>query len=408
MEIPSNPETRETESEQTEVLEDTESFVDFAGKVSERARTEIKELSKEEEEILEMMEKLGDSAEKKEIENEIQKIADELSKIEEESELFKIVNEEMQSMELNSLFENARNKKRIEDWEKEYSDEEKKEEIGNYKEKLKGELEREDLLAEGEDIKDRIEELRKETEEFAKKKAEAAKKIGDSVSELEGFEQGQGQEQAREMIKDLAEHARNNLNVAKLKWVLEGEEPDFGDLMDTHKDREITIENLQEMADDLEKLNDYLEKFEAMSKEAKEEAREEMEEFLKWLKEHPEIIGILAAAGALKGIELFLTAMGMGIPPWLPVAIESAIPLAVGLIGLRHVLKNKEQRERLKEFGKGALGGALGGILLLGGWLLDEKNRDEAMEAISGTKLPSWYHSWKKILGLGTEETGKS
>ena len=298
--------------------------------------------------------------------------------------------------------------RKIEKWNKKNPDD-KKEDIEKYR---RG-LEEENLLAGEESIEDRIEELRGEIEEFAARRAEAAMKVRESLSgvdtpKLEGIEQ----EEAKEMIRELAESARNDLDIAKLDYLLIPE----ADLMDTHKDKEITIENLQEMADDLEGLENFLIEFEAMSEADKKRAQEEIiafaEKIEKFYNKHPEIFYILAAAGVIVGLKLLFIAAGIAVsawPVWLTKEVLVASTVGAGMIagGAYHFIK-KENRERLgKLIGGGA--GALAGVGILGlSWLLDKEKWDKFVKGISKEGYPDWYKASVTFFGLEENETSKS
>jgi len=291
---------------------------------------------------------------------------------------------------------------RREKWEKETSDGDKEEEIKKYKNKI----EAENLLAEGESIESRIKKLEEETIKFAKERAAAAIKFSADTSKLEGV----GQEEAREMIKKLAENAKDNLNVAKLDYFLRTEE----DLMSTHKDKEITIENLEEMAGDLENLESFLKEFERMSEGAKEEAQEEVKAFyglIKKLMKDPKVLGVLIASGVLLGLAALFLATGMPVPEALGITAEQAAlgALTVStLAGTGYLLLSKEQRERAKEVGKIAAGSVIGAGILTLGWLLNKEKWEKFIKGVSKENYPDWYHFFRGLFGLNEEEKSKS
>jgi len=236
------------ENKDQEALEEKESSAnEVAGEVLGNIGKETGEVFDAGGETLKTTEKLdGDDPERKRIEGETQEIKDEVIKSGDEAR--EGVDEIAES----------ESEKRIRDWD-ETDDNKKKEEIESYEEILRVKLEKDNLLAEGESIEDQIEELKKRTEEFAKKKAAMAMKVQEQCADaekMEGIEQGE----AREMIKDLARNAKDNLNIGRLKWFSQFEADNFGDLMNEHKVREVTMENLEEMADDLENLENFLAK----------------------------------------------------------------------------------------------------------------------------------------------------
>ncbi len=300
---------------------------------------------------------------------------------------------------------------RIKEWEEEKDSKKKKKEIEDYKAKL----EAENLLAEGESIEDRIKELREEVTKLAKEEGKAAVKLGEQLSVADSKLEGIGQEEARKAISDLAENAKNNLNVAKLDYLLRTEE----DLMSTHKDKEITIENLEEMANDLENLENFLVEFKRMSDADKKEAQKEIKayyEVVKKLMKDPKVLGILIASGVLLGLAALFLATGMPVPEALGITAEQAalgIALGVSALGTGvvggYLFSNKEQRERLKEYGKIAAGGVIGAGILGLGWLLNEEKWDKFMRGASKESYPAWYHFFKELFGLPKEgETSKS
>ncbi len=387
----------DAENEKLKTPEEAESSVEFAEKVLDDVDEETARVLDMGGETLETTQGLdSNDPERGKVENETREVADEAAENMDETK--EGIDETVGS----------ESDRRIKDWER-MDDDLKKEEIEKYKEGLKGDAEA--ILAKGESIEECIEKLRKETEEFAIERAAAAMKIREQLngadSKLGGIEQGE----AREMIRELAKNAKDNLNVAKLDYLLRTEE----DLMSTHKDKEITIENLEEMADDLESLENFLIELEGLSEGMKIEAKEEVKSFVKKLKEfcdkHPEIIYVLAAAGVFMAAAFLLSAIGEAVPAWLTkelITVGAAVGVSAIGTGALGAYLCKEHGERLKEYGKIAAGGVIGAGILGLGWLLNKEKWEKFMKGASKADYPDWYHFMKELFGLKEDETSKS
>jgi len=142
-----------------------------------------------------------------------------------------------------------------------------------------------------------------------------------------------------------------------------------------------------------------------MSEEDKEKTQEEVKTFLKKIKEfldkHPEIIYIIAAAGIVEGLMLFCNAVGIAV------VVTGAGAIVAGG-GLAYLLKNKEHRERLKEWGKAGAGSALGAGILAAGCLFNEEKLEKFVKGISKADYPDWYKAARGLFGLNESETSKS
>ena len=388
--------TEDTKDRTPETPEEVESPVESAEKVLDDVNEETGEVLGVDEETLKTAQELdGDDPGRKEVEDGTREVASKTveSRDEAKEEIDEIVGSESD--------------RRREEWKNETDKDKKKEEIERYREGLKGDAEA--ILAEGESIEDCIKRLREDLTEFASKTAEAAGK-------LEGQTEGLGQEEAREAIRDLAKSTKNNLDVAKLNYLLIPEV----DLLDKHKDKEITIENLEEMANDLENLENFLVEFEGKSEEKKKEAQEEALAFADLvikLAKDPRTLEILKVAGVIVGVLTILTALGLGghalfagVAALGITTEQAAIGTALGAAAVGgYLFSSKEQRERAKEYGKIAAGGVIGAGILGLGWLLNEEKWDKFMKGASKENYPAWYHFFKELFGLPKEgETSKS
>ena len=294
--------------------------------------------------------------------------------------------------------------KRINEW-KGVDKDKKREEMEIYKNRL---------VEETRDIEKNIEKLRKELEENLEKRSEAAEKLdeqlkgGAEISGLEMFEREKIKEASRvNMIIN-----ENNLNIAKLEYLakLSGTGDNFDNLMDGHKGEEISIEELEIMADDAKYYCDYLENMkEGEEEEAQEEVRGLLGRFGDAIRNDPELRKKLIAAGIIATLLVLAAGVGLGaVAAAELLGIDSALEAlawggAIASIGV--LIKER------KMIGKALLGGGkmgFGGALMLASWMLDEENRDKVVKAASGLNFPSWYVAWKEFLGLGKENESKA
>ena len=320
--------------------------------------------------------------------------------------------EEETMEEVEQRYKNERNEE-VKEWRErgeneneEESKERKEEDIKMYKEKMERETER--LLKEKETAEECIERLKEEIEAAIMERSRAAEKVqnelesGVDVLELSVFDQ----QEARKALGELITINRNNLNIAKLEYLLEAKKDGLGDLMDNHREREFTIEALERMAEEVSGLEMYAKELEEMGEAEKKEAQEEVLGFIEKLKkmkeENPEAYKALKRAGAIIGLLALAAALGMGgmaALGWLEaeavVGIGGKEVLMLGaaggaVISGRYLWKHKEKVAK----GMGTVAGmGVGGLFMLASYLLDEKRRDDFMKKASGADLPWWYYS---------------
>ncbi len=294
---------------------------------------------------------------------------------------------------------------RLEDWEKRDDNDKKREEMEEYKN---------ELIRKTRDIKESIEELQDELNENAEKRAEVARraedqlKSGVEISKLEVFER----EKIKEALKEVEIICKNNLNIARLKYLEKFTEAgdNFDNLMDEHKGEEIKIERLEIMADDAKRSCDYLEDLKGdEEKEAQKEVKGILGRFGDAIRDDPELQKKLIAAGIIAALLVLAAGVGITYGPEIMalVTADNAMKvLAWGGVGASlGVLywKRKRIKKALGEGGKIGFGGAL----LVASWF-NEKNRDDFVKGVSGMNFPSWYNSMGKILGLNRENESKA
>jgi len=295
------------------------------------------------------------------------------------------------------------------EWE-EKSEEEKKKEIKEYKEEIEKDPRmievQEKMKSEAETMEEYIEKLRKETENIVKNRASAMAVIqeqlnrGVNIPELSGIDQI-NQKEARAALDEMSRIANNRLTNEKLNYLLQFEN-DFGDLLNEHKNREITIEKFEEIVRMIENFEECLREFEEMGEEEQKEAREEIEGLIGWLKEihrkNPELWKYLLATGLVAGTIVLASVFGVPVSglevPWRDIAIVGTGLVAAGSgLYLTFSKKMAGTRSKLKEGGKLLSGGLLGGALLLADYMLKGENWDKGMEFVTGLKVHRWARS---------------
>lgn len=268
----------------------------------------------------------------------------------------------------------------VDEWQ-EKSDEEKKEDIENMRKEIETDPRMEKFSKEKEKMREEMEALKDETEELIKNRSEITRTIQEqyaggavNFSELKGLEQ----EKAKRIFSELAEITDKSLSVHKLDYILQDENA----LLNEHKAREISIEALEEMAGIYDKIQKFIE-------EDSEKAKEEVAGMLGRLKKikegNPKLFALLVAAGLVAGLFLLVSALGMGWPAWLTIgnALKTGA-VAGGIAGACLLLKNKKVQGALMA----GSSGILGGVAMLGEYLMKEETRDGAVELLSGMKVP--------------------
>ena len=293
--------------------------------------------------------------------------------------------------------------KRINAWHEEKDYNKKREEMERYK---RG------LIEEAKTIEGDIEDLKKELKENIGKRSEAAKELigqlngGVEISELGMFER----EEVKKAFGEVAVICKNNLNIAELKYLEEFSDAkgNFDSLMNEHKEKEINIEQLRIMADDMREAYEYLKKIkEGEEGEAQEEVRGILGRIGEAIRNDPELKKKLIAAGIIAALFAVAAGVGLGavtVAKLLGISAAEVFVYGAGAIISGGVLLKK--RKVIKEALKGGGGIAFGGACIAMSWF-NEENRDRAVKGLSGLNFPSWYVAWRDIL-LGKENESKA
>ncbi|MBW6440930.1 hypothetical protein K0B03_02740 [Patescibacteria group bacterium] len=223
------------------------------------------------------------------------------------------------------------------------------------------------------------------------------------LSQLTGAEKGNVKKAADGFMKT----TKNVLSIRKIDYLMETMEPngdDFGNLKNTHEDRQIEMEQLQYIIKAIEEYQKYLEKFEALNEKSREEQRQEVVAAVENL-EHisrtdKKLIATLVALGVVGGVVSLCLATGVPLPAFLTfdnITIAAGVAAAVGtMIDLQ---KQGELIPLIKKTAKVA--GLAVALPIIGGgicldWILNGEKTGKAIDFICGVGLPSWAQDSKK------------
>ncbi len=241
-------------------------------------------------------------------------------------------------------------------------------------------------------------ELDKEAKNGMEKRSKMAEEIKASIDpnnpELAKLNIGE-QMMAKEAVSEFLKTTKNVLSVEEIDYLLETGMDNLGDLSETHEERKIEMEELQEIIGAIEEYKKFMERFEEIKEEQREEAREEVGRFVRWLnwvKENKkDLFLVLVAIGVIAGIAAFVSTVGlpagMSVPAYL--TLENAIKAGVGLAAvgaIGYTIKKKKVQAVLKTAGM-AVGLPILGAAFIADSILNSKKMDEWMEKICGTKM---------------------
>ena len=326
---------------------------------------------------------------------------DDNKELNEANEFEGLENEVDIAIEEDGEYENKTDK-RIKEWENK-SDEEKVEVVKEKKIGLEKDLREdvkvpEDVMGEMGKLKDYQKELREKNREFIEEREDIMKKIQSQLDggvDISNLDLGDRSE-FKNVLSSFRNVTKNTLDIEKMDYYLEAGENELGDLLDTHEDREIAMESLEEIMGQIGKFEEYLKELESMTEKQLEIAKEEVRGLLDKLndiyKKNPELFKKLLAAGVVIGV-LILAAVVLG--PGAAGAFEWAS--TVGLEGISTGISGATGATKalLGCIGKGGAmttGAIVGGGLFLKAlsWISDGKNRDDLAKKLCGTDLP-WY-----------------
>jgi len=278
---------------------------------------------------------------------------------------------------------------RLENW-RNKPKEEKTEVVKKKKEKIGRDFKKnveipEDVIK----LKKYQEELKKKNKEFLKEREDMMKKIQDQLSggvDLSNLDLGDRSE-FKNVLSSFRNVTKNTLDIEKVDYYLEAGENELGDLLDTHENREISMEIWEKMIGQISDFEKYLEELENMTKEQLEAAEGEVRGLMDRLNDiytkNPELFKKLLAAGVVIGV-LILAYVVLG-----PIAAglyEWATALEIGSIGTGAI---KELFGYLGKGGAMTAGAVIGGGILgkAISWISNEENRDNLAELLCGAKI---------------------
>ena len=232
-------------------------------------------------------------------------------------------------------------------------------------------------------------ELKKKNKEFIEEREDIVNKIQvqlDGSIDLSDLDLGNRSE-FKNVLSSFRNVTKNTLEIEKADYYLEAGENELGDLLDTHEDREITMEILEKIMGQISDFEKYLEELENMTGEQLEAAEEEVRGLMDRLNDiynkNPELFKKLLAAGVVIGV-LILAAVVLG--PLVAGTYEWATALEIGNIAFG---ATKAFFDCLGKRGAMTAGAVVGGSILFKAlsWISDEKNRDSFAELLCGAKI---------------------
>jgi len=299
----------------------------------------------------------------------------------------------------------SENEKRVEDW-KNKPEEERKEKIKNKKEKLEKDLEKNVELPE--DTAGKMKELRKYQEElkiknkaFIEEREDMLNKVQSQLDggiDISSLDLGDRSE-FKNVLSSFRNVTKNTLDIEKADYYLEAGKDELGDLLDTHEDREISMEILEKIMGQIGDFEKYLKDLEDMTAEQLEVAEGEVRGLMDKLNDiynkNPELFKKLLAAGVVIGV-LILAAVVLG--PAAVALYEWASAIEAGNITFEVTKVFFNYLGKGGAIAAGTAGAVVGGGVLFKiiSYLSDEKRRDDFVKEACGVSgFPSWY----KFLG---------
>lgn len=314
--------------------------------------------------------------------------------IQSETEEFKDLENKVDiAIEEDEEFE-SENEKRVEDW-KNKPEKERVKVVGDKKEKLEKDLKKnvelpEDMTEKMKKIKEYQKELKEKNRKFIEERGDMMNKVQsqlDSGINISSLDLGDRSE-FKNVLSSFRNVAKNTLDIEKADYYLEAGENELGDLLDTHKDREISMEILEKIMGQIGEFEEYLKKLEDMTAEQLEIAEGEVRGLLDKLNDiwnkNPELFKKLLAAGAVIGV-LILAAGVLG--PAAVALYEWASVIELGNIAPG---ATKAFFDIIGKGGAITAGATVGGGIFLKAiaWLSKEENRDKFAEGFLGAKMP--------------------
>jgi hypothetical protein len=291
----------------------------------------------------------------------------------------------------------------LKEWQ-EKSEQEKKEEIENKKKEVS-----EKVKIEKENLEDRMKEIENSFQESIAKRLAEARKLEEFFKnpEASGVEGKFDLESMKESLSNSGEFVKCLLEIEEIKYLIESEKDELGNLMETHKERDITMREYEELLELLEEFRDKVENFERLEEEQKKEIAEGLFVKLKEIYEkNPALFKKLVAIGVIASAAGLLCAAGSAV-------LASSLYSMVAGIGSKEIIiggavlggaagigtliylykKGKVARGDLKKAGSTLLAFPLAGIAMALAYLTNGKNWDKWMERLTGQKVPEWARS---------------
>ncbi|MCK5465959.1 hypothetical protein KAI56_00465 [Candidatus Parcubacteria bacterium] len=289
----------------------------------------------------------------------------------------------------------SESEKRVENW-KNKSEEERTKIVKEKREKLERDLEKNVELPE--DLTEKTKELRAYQKELKIKNRAFVEERGDIVSNIQSQLDGGidissldlgDRSEFKNVLSSFRNVAKNTLEIEKADYYLEAGEDKLGDLLETHEDREISMEILEKIMGQIGDFEKYLKDLEDMTAEQLEVAEGEVKELLDKLndiyKKNPDLFKKLLAAGAVIGV-LILAAVVLG--PAAVALYEWASVIELGSIAPG---ATKALFDCIGKGGAMTAGAVVGGgtLLKVFSWFSKEENRDKVAEGIFRAKMPA-------------------
>lgn len=184
--------------------------------------------------------------------------------------------------------------------------------------------------------------------------------------------------------------ANNILDIERLDYISSSLDNDLGGLPDSHEERKIQMEVLEERIQDIKKMEDYLKEYERLTEKQKELLKDELVSFIDRIKGNKKLLRTLAKAGILVSIAVLASViLGPAAGPLIQsLEIQDiGLHVASGVIATA-IYHRKEAMNVLKKGTSLASLGAMSAGLILS--IFTSENMDNFAERITGKKLPGW------------------